>query len=378
MKKFAEKFIGFSKRVLQGTKALIAQNRAASLFLALGLFALLLRGLGTLWPFGVERLYSRGVYPLLTKIISAVSGIFPFGLGQVLVPLLLALALFWLVRCFIRGGLKKFLFTAVSLVSLAFFVFIFSWGLNFNRLSLNDALGWQAGPSSKEDLRGLTEWLASEVNKMRPLVMEDENGVATSGWSTKELLQRAGDGYDEISSLLPWLSVKGSNQKPSLTPRFLSYSGIAGMYLFFSGEGKINCWQDEPGIAFSAMHEEAHRRGYSREDEANFLAALAGFSHPDDFFRYSALLESYVYASNALARVDKEAYKEISASLCEGAKRDIKNSYDFWKAYEGPVKEIAKKVNDSYLQMSGVSDGVRSYGRVVDLLIYVWKNGFLE
>ncbi|MCL2677611.1 MAG: DUF3810 domain-containing protein [Clostridiales bacterium] len=371
------------KRIMKNKKRKNRKRRIkiipAYIFLGLGLFALLLKGVGALWPYGVEHLYSRGIYPVLTIIISFVTGIFPFSLGQILLPLALVLAVFWLVRVFRRDGAIKLCISAVSLVGLAFFIFVFSWGLNFNRPALGEALGWQYGPSPKEDLRGLTAWLAEEINALRPSIMEDENGVASSGLKNRELLKQAGAGYNGLRDLMPWLYMKGSNEKAALTPGFLSSSGIAGYYLFYSGEGNINCWMSEAEIAFSAMHEEAHRRGYSREDEANFLAAMAGFAHPDEFFRYAALLNSYIYASNALFKADRTAYNEIASSLCDGAKRDINNIREFWNSHKKQkLEKVVEKVNNSYLQASGVSDGVKSYGRMVDLLIYAWKNDILE
>ena len=342
-----------------------------------GVFALLLKGAGMLWPSSVEYFYSRGIYSPLTKIISAVSGIFPFGLGQVTAPILLILALVWFVRSFSRGGFRKFLLALASAISIVFFIFIFSWGLNYNRLPLGEALDWQYGSVRQEDLRALSEHLVGALNESRPLIMEDEDGVAHSGMGKTGLLKQAGVGYERLSVFLPWLTVKGVNLKPSLTPRLLSYSGITGYYLFYSGEGAVNLDMSEAEVAFTAMHEEAHRRGYSREDEANFLAVMAGLSHPDSFFHYAALLNAYIYASNALYSVDANGHATIYTSLCEETKRDLQNINDFWRSYKGPLEQVADRINDTYLQFSGVSDGTQSYGRVVDLLVYAWNNDFL-
>ena len=41
----------------------------------------------------------------------------------------------------------------------------------------------------------------------------------------------------------------------------------------------------------------------------------------------------------------------------------------FWQKYEGPVAEKAEAVNDTYLKSNKQEDGVKSYGRMVDLLI---------
>ncbi|MEG1621552.1 MAG: DUF3810 family protein, partial [Oscillospiraceae bacterium] len=54
-------------------------------------------------------------------------------------------------------------------------------------------------------------------------------------------------------------------------------------------------------------------------------------------------------------------------------KRDFQIYSQYWKKYEGPVAEISNKVNDTYLKMNSQNDGVKSYGRMVDLLIADYK-----
>ena len=42
---------------------------------------------------------------------------------------------------------------------------------------------------------------------------------------------------------------------------------------------------------------------------------------------------------------------------------------DKWEPYKGEAAEIHNKVNDAYLKANNQTDGVQSYGRMVDLLI---------
>lgn len=41
----------------------------------------------------------------------------------------------------------------------------------------------------------------------------------------------------------------------------------------------------------------------------------------------------------------------------------------YWKKYETPVATVATTVNDTYLKSQGQTDGKKSYGRFVDLMI---------
>ena len=40
-----------------------------------------------------------------------------------------------------------------------------------------------------------------------------------------------------------------------------------------------------------------------------------------------------------------------------------------WKQFEGPAAEISSAVNDAYLKANRQEEGVKSYGRMVDLLL---------
>ena len=115
-------------------------------------------------------------------------------------------------------------------------------------------------------------------------------------------------------------------------------------------------------------HELSHLRGYMREDEANFLAYLACRESSFADFRYSGAMLAFVYTNNALISADSELGNEIFRTLCDGAQADFAANSAYWKQFEGPVSEISSTVNDAYLKANRQEDGVRSYGRMVDLL----------
>lgn len=52
---------------------------------------------------------------------------------------------------------------------------------------------------------------------------------------------------------------------------------------------------------------------------------------------------------------------------------DLNANSLFWDQYEGKVAETATKVNDTYLKLHQQKDGVKSYGRVVDLMLAYYR-----
>ena len=106
-----------------------------------------------------------------------------------------------------------------------------------------------------------------------------------------------------------------------------------------------------------------------REDEANFIGYLACIGSEEGGFRYSGYLTGWVYATNALAKADRVAYAEICGQLSEKAWDDLRYNNEFWGKYEGKTAEVSNRMNDTYLKLNNQSDGVNSYGRMVDLML---------
>ena len=50
-------------------------------------------------------------------------------------------------------------------------------------------------------------------------------------------------------------------------------------------------------------------------------------------------------------------------------RRDLQARSAFWKQYDTPAADVAQNVNDGYLKLNQQPDGVKSYGRMVDLLL---------
>lgn len=85
--------------------------------------------------------------------------------------------------------------------------------------------------------------------------------------------------------------------------------------------------------------------------------------------RYSAWLLSYIYSGNALYAQDRDRSRAQYAALCDEAKHDLTVLNESLKRFEGPLTQAGSAVNNALIQATGLPDGIRSYGRVVDLLL---------
>jgi hypothetical protein len=157
--------------------------------------------------------------------------------------------------------------------------------------------------------------------------------------------------------------------KPVMLSSLMSYAGISGIFIPFTGEANVNATLPEWQIPFTAAHELAHQRGYAREDEANYVGYRACRAHPDRDFQYSGTFEAALYALGALAGADRAAYGRLRATLSPPLVRDL-GALSAWRArYRSRLGRVQDRVNDAYLKTQGQRDGVQSYGRMVDLLL---------
>ena len=107
-----------------------------------------------------------------------------------------------------------------------------------------------------------------------------------------------------------------------------------------------------------------------REDEANFIGYLACLASEDAAYRYSGALLGWIYAGNALAKVDPAAYIRLYEELPDAVKIELEEIPSFGHGNErGKTAEATEAVNDAYLKVNGQAEGVKTYGRVVDLML---------
>ena len=151
--------------------------------------------------------------------------------------------------------------------------------------------------------------------------------------------------------------------------QILSYQQLTGVYSPFTVEANYNRHMISYNKPFTMCHELSHLRGFMREDEANFIAYIACMASDDIDFNYSGALTGWVYATNALYKVDEVSYHMLYERLLPEVKAELAANSAFWDSYDGKIAEAADKVNDTYLKANNQTDGVQSYSRMVDLML---------
>ena len=182
---------------------------------------------------------------------------------------------------------------------------------------------------------------------------------------------RLGQSYPQLDGYYPY-------PKPLINSRLLSVQQLCGIYSPFTIEANYNREMPYYNIPHTICHELSHLKGFMREDEANFIGYLACIGSDSPDFRYSGYLTGWVYAGNALAKADPESYYDLYTKLSPQAARDLDWNNQFWERFDGPVADASTQMNDRYLKAHSQEDGVRSYGRMVDLMLAYYKEQLRE
>lgn len=332
-------------------------------------------------PYLIETVYVPSIYVPLTKLSSRISGLVPFSIAEIGLILLVILVPTLFLRHLIHGIRKKnfqrlftYLIHIVVISSIWYFLSVPAWTLNYNRPSIAELTGLSIKPSSAEELERVSEVLIEKVNQLRDLVVEDETGYMQLNDTGNQFLTRSIAGYHAVSDQFPFLGGLYGNPKPVLLSELLSRTHIVGIYTLTTAEANVDIHIPPLFRPSTAMHELAHMRGIAREDEANFVAWLTCNAHPDVDFQYSGNVLALIHVSNALYSADADAYTRIYSQFGEGLRRDLEREHQYWKHYESVVNKVAEATNDAYLKFNGQVDGVKSYGRMVDLMLAEFRD----
>jgi len=334
-------------------------------------------------PEFTEDVYSRGIYKIIMQPVSLLTGLFPFSVAElVLITLVIYIPIrfiYLIIRTVRKGDgilLLRFFANLVLLGSLWFFVQVMVWNINYERLPYSELAGINVQDSSLDELEALCRWLVDETNKLREQVTENPDGIMYIEGGYKSVLKRAYKGYEALEQKYPFLNGKYGPPKPVMLSRLMSHTNIIGIYSCLTGEANIDIDIPEMSLASTVMHEMAHQRGFAREDEANYIAYKACMAHPDIDFKYSGSVLALQYSMNALYAESPERYFDVAGNYSPGYQRDLEAEREYWKHFQGVTREVADKMNDTYLKLNGQEDGVKSYGRMIDLLLAEYKSSY--
>jgi len=153
--------------------------------------------------FIVERYYSIGIYAYIGGFFRWLTGWLPFSLGDILYGLA-AIWLIWKTSKGVKVLFKKQVTTKLVLqkstsfviaLLIIYIVFNVLWGINYNRLGIEEQLGLKIEKYSPEDVKTISNILLQKVNENKGAIVK--YGPITL--SNKEIFYRSKEAYDLAS-----------------------------------------------------------------------------------------------------------------------------------------------------------------------------------
>lgn len=329
--------------------------------------------------------YSFNIYPIIQKIFAFISGLFPFSVAEIALILIVlgvvGVVIFGIIRLIIRIAkkqrkekkpLKPRILSAVSTVSmiaaLVAFIFVFNCGINYYRSPFSAYSGLEIGKYSKEQVLEVLEYVIAETNKAANEIELNENGICVLPENHLDIETEA---MKKLAEEYPVMNAYYPHAKPvAILSPLWCYTKIVGIFVPFTMEANYNTCDTPESIGHNICHELSHLTGFMREDEANFVAYLACRESDNAYLRFSGYQAALHFLLNAYyPEVEFEEYMRVYSLVDPIITNHNRNSNEFWSQYNTPVAEVSDVINDTYLKINNQTDGTKSYGRMVDLVI---------
>ena len=318
----------------------------------------------------VERVYARGVYPVLQPRLTALTNRTSIAWLDVMAVLAgAAIVSMWIFRIRRRGAgtfrmlgtLGGLLIDTASVAAVIYLWFLAAWGLNYQREPLSAHLDYRDDRITPEGLRALA---TRNVDSLNALHAE----AHAAGWpDLRAVPGRLGPAFLRAQQdlAISWRVEAGTPKRSMLNLYFTNVS-VDGMtdpfFLETLANQSLLPFERESTVA----HEWSHLAGHADESEANFLGWLICMRGPSAA-QYSGWLSLYGPVMRSLPRAERD---EIALRLHGGPREDLRAIAERIQRDTSPLASRAGyAMYDRYLKANRVEAGVRSYGQVVRLLL---------
>ncbi|ASV28913.1 DUF3810 domain-containing protein [Maribacter cobaltidurans] len=322
----------------------------------------------------IERYYSTGIYPYISKFFRLLLGWVPFSVGDILYFLLICSAVIYLYRSWnhIKTHKIEFLRDILMVLSIGYLTFHLAWGFNYYRKPLSDKLALTETKDYQE-LLDFTDRLIQKSNELQEQIVGDTLQKVKIPYSQEEMFKMSIEGYHKLAEKFNFLEYENPSIKTSLFSTGLTYMGYAGYLNPFTNEAQVNGILPNFRFPIVTGHEIGHQLGYSAENETNFIGYLVTSSNEDLYFQYAAYAYVLGYCLSDVRRGDIETFDQMFQNLNPGVRGNFQEMALFWERYENPLEPVFKSIFNSFLKANNQAQGIQSYNGVVSLLIAYHK-----
>lgn len=308
--------------------------------------------------------YARKIYPLFSTVLSSISSLFPFSIGDCFIYGSIAGLCAYLIYAVIKR--RSWKTTAGRILEYLLWVYIgfyLAWGLNYFRKDFYARTQIPYVAYSEDDFQTFLTAYTDSLNKSYILFEEIAPEIV------------AEEVKKEYKEIAPFFALNRPGEhlrmKPMLISAWMSKVGVLGYMGPFSNEFHLNRDLLPVQYPFTYAHEMAHVLGIASEAEANLYGYLVCTGSDVPEIRFSGYFGLLPYVlSNAYQLLGEGSFNEWVQTISP----DIKDLYNkknaYWQALYSPlIGEIQDTVYNWFLKGNNIPTGRQNYSEVIGLLI---------
>ena len=329
-----------------------------------------------LWGF----IYTTRIYPVIGTLLSPISGIFPFAVGDIFI----ALSIAWVILYPIYkiGLRKKRVFGRVAEYLLWVYAwFYIAWGLNYSQPNIYYRIGMKPVEVSKAKFKKFAYQYADSLNALSNASLSNaRKSISPDSIVDDALKNRVRDAVLKEYNKIGYREGinRPFNQHPhAKTMVFTPLSSMAGVtgsmgpfFCEFTLNGDILA-HDYPA---TYAHEFAHFLGVANEGEANFYSYIVCTASADKQVRFSGYYHIFFHVLNNVYDIlgEKEGERFLQHIRPEIIQR-ARNDRHYWLSKRCKALDAAQDfIFELYLRGNHVAEGRKSYSGVIGLIL-AWE-----
>ena len=325
-------------------------------------------------------IYTTRIYPVIGTLLSPISGIFPFAVGDIFI----ALSIAWVILYPIYeiGLRKKRVFGRVAEYLLWVYAwFYIAWGLNYSQPNIYYRIGMKPVEVSKAKFKKFAYQFADSLNALSNASLGNaRKSISPDSIVDDALKNRVRDAVLKEYNKIGYREGinRPFNQHPhAKTMVFTPLSSMAGVtgsmgpfFCEFTLNGDILA-HDYPA---TYAHEFAHFLGVANEGEANFYSYIVCTATADKQVRFSGYYHIFFHVLNNVYDIlgEKEGERFLKHIRPEIIQR-ARNDRHYWLSKRCKALDAAQDfIFELYLRGNHVAEGRKSYSGVIGLIL-AWE-----
>lgn len=317
--------------------------------------------------------YARHIYPEIALLLSGISGLFPFSLGDCFIVISCISLLIYLFYSPAKTRFCHRIINVFLFVGWIYVWFYFAWGLNYFRENFYERNQIPYIVHSPDTFKEFLHEYVIQLNN---------SYTASSSLPTDTISREIQKQYARLTISSGLASPQSAgNPKPMLFSTGMSKVGVSGYMGPFFSEYHLNrelLPEEYPAVY---AHELAHRLSVSSEAEANFYAWLCCTNSGYPAIRYSGnfLILGYI-VNNAARLLSEEEFQEFVHSIRPEIIAQYKACRKYWQSKYSPfIGKIQNRIYNLFLKSNRIPSGTKNYSEVIGMIIsWKTKNGELS